>query len=65
MKLRSSLCLVILSAFAASCGSFGETAWEAAGVAADASEIKRCRDVYRQSGDAFRLQDCEAEAVSF
>ena len=62
MKQLKAVLALAGCAAAASCGTnFGDAAFDVAYVAAQASEVRDCHDTYRRTGDAFRLQDCEAD----
>ena len=41
---------------------FGETFFDATWVAAEALEIKDCRDAYQLTVDRLRLENCETDA---
>jgi hypothetical protein len=46
------------------CANLGEIASDAAFAVSQASDMKRCRETYERTGDAFRLAACEQEAAS-
>lgn len=63
---KSKFALIVLSsAFLVDCGSidFGEAFLDTALVAAEASEIRECRTMYRMTGDALQLEACETDAL--
>jgi hypothetical protein len=61
------LLLLLAAPALAACAemSFGETVLDTAGVFMDASEMRGCRDSYRNTGDVEALEACEAEARSW
>lgn len=63
MRVNALIC-VAAAALLNGCSSFdfGEALIDTAWVAADAREIKECRDAYRLTEDRIRLEVCDTEA---